>query len=119
MAEDGEYFLDMMSGQVIASPSGMLWSAIAIASLKPNLTEPTVLIATAIPSGKLCKVRVTDVSKPILNKRRSDSFFSELFPCCSSVAKKQLPIFLATITIVAPDRDVMSVWLRPISLTIL
>ena len=70
------------------------------------------------PEGRFIIPKADDSSFSA-KRIRQPSLDPELFPCCSSVAKKQLPIFLATITIVAPDRDVMSVWLRPISLTIL
>ena len=51
----------------------MLCSAMATASLRPRLTELIVLIATAMPSGKLCAVRVIAVSSPTRSRRRSDA----------------------------------------------
>ena len=44
IAAGGEYRFDMMSGQAIARPSGMLCSAIATASFSPKLADPIVLI---------------------------------------------------------------------------
>jgi len=48
------HLFDIRRGQAMARPSGILCSAIATLSLSPSFAEPIVLIATAMPSGRLC-----------------------------------------------------------------
>ena len=110
----------MISGHAIAKPSGMLCNAMATASFRPRLTELIVLIATAMPSGKLCAVRVMAVSSPTRRRRRSDAWrlaAAELLIGLRSGTNMYSPSFLVASTVNTPEMDMSRVCFSPISST--
>ena len=69
MAAAGEYRFDIMSGQAIARPSGMLCSAIATASFSP--------VFFYIKKGMLCNAMATASFSPISIKYVSQCYYND------------------------------------------
>jgi hypothetical protein len=76
MAAVGEYLFDMMSGQAIARPSGMLCSAIATASFSPIFIIIFIFILQK-KKGTLCIAMATASFSPISIKYISQCYYND------------------------------------------
>mmetsp|Transcript_11816 Transcript_11816/g.32764 ORF Transcript_11816/g.32764 Transcript_11816/m.32764 type:complete len:302 (-) Transcript_11816:353-1258(-) len=90
-ARHGEFGRAARHGTAIATPSGILWSAMATVVVIPSSCECMVLAATANPSGKLCTAKETNKSMVTRQARRAlavcrsfplEQFTREDHSCC-------------------------------------